>query len=79
MSYQTYYYGEKPTTNELKDLEVKKEMLYGIDYIQGTPTEFNVNQETHALGENLDSTLQRIDSRGNVRIYGPIKIVGENQ
>jgi hypothetical protein len=76
----TNYCGKKLINEEqLKQIGIRENALYSLFYTTEFPTAQDRTTEENVLGKNLLTRLQNLNSKGNVRIKGPIKFVGEEQ
>jgi len=77
---ETNYCGKKLVSEEqLKQIGIRENALYSIFYATEFPTACDRTTEENVLGKNLLARLQNLNSKGNVRVNGPIKFVGEEQ
>ena len=74
------YNGEAITgAHELTRLGIEPDALYWMRYIEKFPTMVDSINEIFVMGKNLLSRLKCLRMRGDIRIQGPVRIVGEEQ
>lgn len=73
------YQGEKPSQKSLKRWEIEPEGLYAIAFFTKTPPREEEAEAVLSKGKDLSKVVQLIRSEGKISIFGPIRIMGEEQ